>query len=1009
MGESVKELLQFLCRLCARTDKSCVDVFSKDGSRHFIQKKIRLCLPVIVEEQDEMPRQICLSCLNKLESTYEFYTTCIYAQSTIQRLLRAESLQDSDHVNELGNKTEEQIPASFSLDQYLKRKIDPVDKGKSTKVPRIDKLEKNLRNNNVCLETTKSSDSEVSTAIGNTEDSIVTTNNTELRCASTAVGNSNASVATTKNSELLCVTSTNPQKPKLRVKTTSELRQAGQTSIVTDCVPALLPLQTSSSQSASVPTTGQSTCVSASPSASVVFSQSAVPQSCPSVSSVPQQVKSSLPQHVSNSSASEGGMSRSPAVQNAKCVPSAPQCIGSSSSVLQFSTSSSPVLQTATSSLSVPQNATALLPVPNNATVSLPLPDNATASLTVPQNVTNSSSLQQYSLSVPNSLSSGQAILPNVSQFIIVPDTFASAPTFTAAGMSTVTVLTPAVPSNVSLVGDLGIQLGPATTLVAPQTTRPSLPVSMGALTVSTTPAVPLASSSLPLVQTVPIQLAQKLPNSVVSTLTSAPAIISQSSTSDSVSYSLLKRNRQELVISSNSLATVTTSSANVSSKADRQPSMLPQNLKVLSSSSVSPASNVPVMRVSTESKIVRLQNDTVVRGVGNDASSVLSKQNGSAQLKKNVVAASSAVSHPNSLRKRKSPAAISAKQFTSNSSPVLIGRLTCSVPNSKKSSSVPPGKTSDAESTSKTKTLLGIVTQGSNSQHPDSNKALQKTVLCYSNRSATKVNSSPPNKTTTVPTPNSVSQATVSTAVPSSQPTFSGSIGSTHQRKEDVRPGILKKINSKSAGNAQLPVVDTVTNMKAERQPSENRPQQKAAVLRSQPSGELPPPPPAVPLNSISISDNRRILTNTGSGDLQNCEAKSASQANKSGLTPKPRGAVVTATVSPFTPTLRPASEPQRQLPEGRPPEVQVEPVRPSSQSPSEAGPGRSSTSSPSPPSVGKEECPYCHIEFPVDILIHHKTLHYRERFYTCIDCDKNFVTEKGLESHRCQKESKG
>ncbi|XP_049853817.1 mucin-12-like isoform X2 [Schistocerca gregaria] len=1008
MGESVKEMLQFLCRLCARTDKSCVDVFSKDGSRHFIQKKIRLCLPVIVEEQDEMPRQICLSCLNKLESTYEFYTTCIYAQSTIQRLLRAESVQDSDHVNELGNKTEEQTPASFSLDQYLKRKIDPVDNGKSTKVPRTDKLEKNLRNN-VFLETTKASDSDVSTPGANSKEFIVTANNTELQCASTAVAKSNASVATTKNSEFLCATSINPHKPKLRVKTTSELRQAGQTSTVADCVPALLPLHKSSSQSASVPTTGQSTCVSASSSTSVVFSQCAVPQSCHSISSVPQQVKSSLPQHVSNLSASQRGMSWSPAVQNAKCVPSAPQCIGSSSSVLQFSTSSSPVLQTATSSLSVPQNATALLPVSNNATVSLPLPENATASLTVPQNVTNSSSLQQYSLSVPNSLSSGQAILPNVSQFIIVPDTFASTPTFTAAGMSTVTVLTPAVPSNVSLVGDLGIQLGPATTLVAPQTTQPSLPVSVGALTVSTTPAVPLASSSLPLVQTVPIQLAQELPNSVVSTLTSAPAIISQSSTSDSVSYSVLKRNSQTLVISSNSLATVTTPSANVSSKVDHPPSMLPQNLKVLNSSSVSPASNVPVMRVSTESKIVRFQNDTVVRGVGNDASSVLSKQNGSAQLKKNVVAASSAVSHPSILRKRKSPAAISAKQFTSNSSPVLIGRLACSVPNSKKSSSVPPGKTSDAGSTSKTKKLLGIVTQGSNSQHPDSNKSLQKTVLCYSNRSATKVNSSPPNKTTAVPSPNSVSQATVSTAVPSSQPTFSGSIGSTHQQKEDVRPGILKKINSKSAGNTQLPVVDTVTNMKAEQQPSENRPQQKAAVLKSQPSGELPPPPPAVPLNSISISDNRRLLTNTGSGDLQNCEAKSASQANKPGLTPKPRGAVVTATVSPFTPTLRSASEPQRQLPEGPPPDVQVEPVRPSSQSPSEAGPGRSSTSSPSPPSVGKEECPYCHIEFPVDILIHHKTLHYRERFYTCIDCDKNFVTEKGLESHRCQKESKG
>lgn len=67
------------------------------------------------------------------------------------------------------------------------------------------------------------------------------------------------------------------------------------------------------------------------------------------------------------------------------------------------------------------------------------------------------------------------------------------------------------------------------------------------------------------------------------------------------------------------------------------------------------------------------------------------------------------------------------------------------------------------------------------------------------------------------------------------------------------------------------------------------------------------------------------------------------------------------------------------------------------------------SSTNSPGASSENKPlksetVCPYCHKDFPPDILIHHKVLHFRERFFTCIDCGKNFKTEIGLQKHRCE-----
>ncbi|KDR08217.1 hypothetical protein L798_01935 [Zootermopsis nevadensis] len=81
--------IKLICRLCAREDESCIQVFGENGIKHNISKKIRLCLPIItVAEDDKYPKQICLSCLKKLDTSFELYSGCMNAQNTIKRLLK---------------------------------------------------------------------------------------------------------------------------------------------------------------------------------------------------------------------------------------------------------------------------------------------------------------------------------------------------------------------------------------------------------------------------------------------------------------------------------------------------------------------------------------------------------------------------------------------------------------------------------------------------------------------------------------------------------------------------------------------------------------------------------------------------------------------------------------------------------------------------------------------------------------------------------------------------------
>jgi len=47
-----------ICRLCAKGNEFCVDVFGDDGVRNNLSKKIRLCLPVTVSIIQHIINQI---------------------------------------------------------------------------------------------------------------------------------------------------------------------------------------------------------------------------------------------------------------------------------------------------------------------------------------------------------------------------------------------------------------------------------------------------------------------------------------------------------------------------------------------------------------------------------------------------------------------------------------------------------------------------------------------------------------------------------------------------------------------------------------------------------------------------------------------------------------------------------------------------------------------------------------------------------------------------------------
>ncbi|XP_065334972.1 zinc finger protein 1 homolog isoform X5 [Cloeon dipterum] len=72
-----------LCRLCTSSEGVKVHIFREEGRRRQLPTKIQICLPLQIHDEDSLPKIICGSCVEKIESFYEFRESCINAEAML--------------------------------------------------------------------------------------------------------------------------------------------------------------------------------------------------------------------------------------------------------------------------------------------------------------------------------------------------------------------------------------------------------------------------------------------------------------------------------------------------------------------------------------------------------------------------------------------------------------------------------------------------------------------------------------------------------------------------------------------------------------------------------------------------------------------------------------------------------------------------------------------------------------------------------------------------------------
>lgn len=77
-----------LCRLCATSTLDVIYIFSSTGKQLNIADKINSSLPVLVQQTDPLPKQLCSSCVVKLNLCYEFSQSCIEAEEKLKSLIK---------------------------------------------------------------------------------------------------------------------------------------------------------------------------------------------------------------------------------------------------------------------------------------------------------------------------------------------------------------------------------------------------------------------------------------------------------------------------------------------------------------------------------------------------------------------------------------------------------------------------------------------------------------------------------------------------------------------------------------------------------------------------------------------------------------------------------------------------------------------------------------------------------------------------------------------------------
>ncbi|XP_015585423.1 zinc finger protein 2-like [Cephus cinctus] len=77
-----------LCRLCAGQTVNPVYIYSEIGESLKLAQKINTCLSIKVRMTDPLPKQLCVTCVEKINWCNEFDNECIKAEETLTTMLR---------------------------------------------------------------------------------------------------------------------------------------------------------------------------------------------------------------------------------------------------------------------------------------------------------------------------------------------------------------------------------------------------------------------------------------------------------------------------------------------------------------------------------------------------------------------------------------------------------------------------------------------------------------------------------------------------------------------------------------------------------------------------------------------------------------------------------------------------------------------------------------------------------------------------------------------------------
>lgn len=76
-----------LCRLCAAPHGSKVNIFSAEGRKINLHAKISECLPVRVDQSDQLPKIVCDYCVQQIQQVEDFRKQCVSAQTMLEGCL----------------------------------------------------------------------------------------------------------------------------------------------------------------------------------------------------------------------------------------------------------------------------------------------------------------------------------------------------------------------------------------------------------------------------------------------------------------------------------------------------------------------------------------------------------------------------------------------------------------------------------------------------------------------------------------------------------------------------------------------------------------------------------------------------------------------------------------------------------------------------------------------------------------------------------------------------------